>query len=165
LLLRYRDHASRHHWPCPFGAPPRAPWKRQTFHPRTAGALQRLRVLLDMAVQRGAFWKAYSRFLLSSSSSRFMGLSSLFLVTPTPRRDIPHNRLCVVVHGDMLNSDLLLSTSAHNMTPQPKEGPPAGLNGFRAVAARTSATDTVPATLYLDRWGQHRQHELLLIIL
>jgi hypothetical protein len=38
----------------PFGPPPRAPWKRQTVQPRTAGALHRSRVRFEVAEQRGA---------------------------------------------------------------------------------------------------------------
>src|SRR6266567_2544248 len=45
------------------GPPPRAPWKRQTVHPRTAGALHRSRVRFEVAEQRGAFWNEYVRFM------------------------------------------------------------------------------------------------------
>jgi hypothetical protein len=38
-----------------------------------------------------------------------MGLGSLFLVIPTPCRDISHNRLSVVGYRDVLNCDLRLS--------------------------------------------------------
>jgi hypothetical protein len=47
----------------PFGAPPRAPWKRHTVQPRTAGALHCLRVRFELAEHRGAFWKEYSHFM------------------------------------------------------------------------------------------------------
>jgi hypothetical protein len=39
-------------------------------------------------------------------------LDSLFLVIPTPCRDVPDNRLSVVAHVTVLNCDLLLSASA-----------------------------------------------------
>jgi len=62
------------------------------------GSLASSPVLLDLAVPRGAFWKAYLRFLPCSAWSRFMGLASTFFAIPTPRRNIPYNRLGVVVH-------------------------------------------------------------------
>lgn len=37
----------------PFGPPPRAPWKRHTRQPRTAGARRRSPVRLEVAEQRG----------------------------------------------------------------------------------------------------------------
>jgi hypothetical protein len=87
----------------PLGAPPRAPWKRQTSHPRTAGALQRWPVLLDLAVHRGAFWKAYPCFF------PFMRLPSNFFIIPTLRRDVAHDGLASVMNMHMFNGDLLLS--------------------------------------------------------
>jgi hypothetical protein len=41
----------------PVGAPPRAPWNRQTVQPLTAGALQGWRVRFEVAEHRGLFWK------------------------------------------------------------------------------------------------------------
>jgi hypothetical protein len=59
----------------PFGAPPPAPWKRQTVQPRTAGALHRSRVRFEVAEHRGAFWKGYPCF---------MGMVLFFSVEPLP---------------------------------------------------------------------------------
>ena len=47
----------------PLRAPPRAPWKRHTVQPRTAGALHCFLVRFEIAEHRGAFWKEYSRFM------------------------------------------------------------------------------------------------------
>ena len=40
----------------PFGPPPRAPWKRQTVQPVTAGAMHGRLVRFEVAEQRGLFW-------------------------------------------------------------------------------------------------------------
>ena len=89
----------------PLGAPPLAPWKRHTFHPRTAGALHRWRVRFEVAVQRGDLSNAYC----SVPCCGFMGLALLFFAIPSTRGHIPDNRLGVVAHCDVLNRYPLLS--------------------------------------------------------
>jgi hypothetical protein len=60
LTARRRWMLSVEYIPCsqvplrsPFGAPPRVLWNRHTLQPRTAGALQGLRVRLEVAVHPG----------------------------------------------------------------------------------------------------------------
>ena len=58
-------------------APPRAPWNRHTLQPRTAGALQGLRVRFEVAVHRGAERKRLTGFMRCPrlfSSSPLLGV-------------------------------------------------------------------------------------------
>jgi hypothetical protein len=48
----------------------------------------------------------------AGSWPRFVRLALTFLVTPTPRRDIPYNGLGVVAHCDVLYCHLLFSAGA-----------------------------------------------------
>jgi hypothetical protein len=58
----------------PLGAPPRAPWKRQTWKPRTAGCRHASRVRFERAEQRGAEAGSPRRLPLRRVFSRDMGL-------------------------------------------------------------------------------------------
>jgi hypothetical protein len=91
----------------PFGAPPRAPWNRHTLQPRTAGALQGLRVRFEVAVNRGAERKRLTGF---------MGLPKTFLLLPPPRgqTSASNDGLAAAVHMYVLvlHRDLLPSARA-----------------------------------------------------
>jgi hypothetical protein len=66
-------------WRSPFGAPPRALWKRQTVQPFTAGATQGFFVRFEVAEQRGSF---------GTDRPRSWGYVPLLRQAPPPRGDI-----------------------------------------------------------------------------
>ena len=98
----------------PFGPPPRAPWKRQTVQPRTAGALQ----------GRRERWLRSTAVLSQRNTPASMRSSRTFPKTPSSRNS-PDDRLTTSVHGDVLNSDPLLSPCpiALQRLYLPREGP------------------------------------------
>jgi hypothetical protein len=83
------------------GAPPRAPWKRHTVQPRTAGVLHRSRVRIEVAEQRGAFWKEYSHFKGMVPRG-----------APRPVRHRADNCLPTLIHRDALHANELLASAS-----------------------------------------------------
>ena len=96
----------------PFGADaPRAPWKRHTVQPRTAGALHCFLVRFETAEHRGAFWKKYSRF---------MGMVPFSPKSPSPIRYIADDSLPAIIHCNMLHTDGSSFAASLSSTTKPK---------------------------------------------
>ena len=89
---------------------PRAPWKRHTVQPRTAGALHCFLVRFETAEHRGAFWKKYSRF---------MGMVPFSPKSP-PIRYIADDSLPAIIHCNMLHTDGSSFAASLSSTTKPK---------------------------------------------